>query len=212
MQNSTPAATAAKNDPKPAPAAKSAPSAWANPTSAGLVALSVACVCFFALLTGGVEASAMPLVGCWLIGGFVVQLVVALLDLKGGNHAGGNTFLYFSAFFMLVGGLEMLLKYNAITAGAPLDARIDGYAWSVLTLVTWLWTPAFFVKFSLLSIALVFLDLALPIIALTDLTLLPKTAAPIAGWLLLASGAVALYLCAAQVVNTAYGKNIYPVI
>ncbi len=83
---------------------------WANPTPAGLVALAAACACFFALLTGRVSASAMPLIGCWLLGGFVIQIVVALLDLKSGNLAGGNTFLFFSAFFMLVSGLEMLLR------------------------------------------------------------------------------------------------------
>ena len=211
MQNSSTAAAAAKQNVKPMPEPKqAASSAWANPTPAGLVALAVACGCFFALLTGGVETSAMPLLGCWLLGGFVVQLVVALLDLKGGNHAGGNTFLFFSAFFMLVSGLEMLLKYNAITAGAPLDGRIDGYVWCVLTLVIWLWTPAFFVKFSLLSLIVVLLDIAAPIIALTDLTILPKTASPIAGWLLLGCGVIAIYLCSAQVVNTAFGRKVYP--
>ncbi len=210
MQHSSTAAVAAKHDIRPMPEPKQAVKEWANPTSAGLVALAVACACFFALLTGGVEPSAMPLLGCWLLGGFVIQLVVALLDLKSGNHAGGNTFLFFCAFFMLVSGLEMLLKYQAIAAGSPLDARIDGYAWCVLTLVTWLWTPAFFVKFSLLSVVVILLDLALPIIALTDLGVMAKTASPIAGWLLLASGVVAIYLCAAQVVNTAYGRKVYP--
>ncbi len=210
MQNSSTVAAAAKQAPAPTPAPKAAAKEWANPTSAGLVALAVACGCFFALLTGGVEPSAMPLIGAWLLGGFVVQLVVALLDLKGGNHAGGNTFLFFCAFFMLVSGLEMMLKYQAIAAGSPLDARVDGYAWCILTLVTWLWTPAFFVKFNLLSVVVIFLDLALPIIALTDLGVMAKTASPIAGWLLLASGLVAVYLCAAQIVNTAYGKKVYP--
>ena len=185
---------------------------WANPTAAGLVALAVACGCFFALLTGRVEPSAMPLVGCWLIGGFFVQIIVGLLDLKGGNAAGGNTFLFFSAFFMLVGGLEMLLKYNAIASGAPLDARIDGYAWAVLTLALYLWTPAFFVKFSLLSIVVALLDIALPFIALTDLGALPKEWARISAWSLLASGLVAIYLSAGIIVNGAYGRKIYPLL
>jgi len=183
---------------------------WANPTPAGLVALAVACACFFALLTGRVSASAMPLIGCWLLGGFVIQIVVALLDLKSGNLAGGNTFLFFSAFFMLVSGLEMLLKYNAITAGAPLDGRIDGYAWTVLTIVVWLWTPAFFAKFSLLSIIVALLDIALPFIALTDLGLLPHSFAHISAWSLLAAAAVAVYLCSAIVVNAACKKTVYP--
>lgn len=183
---------------------------WANPTPAGLVALAVACACFFALLTGRVQASAMPLVGCWLMGGFVIQLAVALLDLKGGNATGGNTFLFFSAFFMLVGGMEMLLKYQAIQSGAPLDARIDGYAWCILTLVVYLWTPAFFTRFSLLSVVVLLLDVALPFIALTDLGVLEKSWSQVAAWSLLGAGLVAVYLGAAMVVNGAFGRKVYP--
>ena len=183
---------------------------WANPTAAGLVALAAACACFFAMLTGRVEASAMPLIGCWLIGGFVIQIVVGLLDLKGGNHAGGNTFLFFSAFFMLVSGIEMFLKYNAIVAGTPLDGRIDGYVWLFLTVVMYLWSPAFFVKFNLLSVIVILLDIALPFIALTDLGVIAKSYGQIAGWSLLCAGIVAVYLSAATVVNTAFNKKIYP--
>lgn len=183
---------------------------WANPTAAGLVALAVACACFFAMLTGRVEASAMPLIGCWLLGGFAVQVIVALLDLKGGNHTGGNTFLFFSAFFMLVSGLEMLLKYKALTGGAPLDGRVDGYAWGILTLVMFLWSPAFFTKFNLLSVIVLLLDIALPFLALADLGLIAKTYTHISAWALLFAGFVAIYLSAATVVNTAFGKKIYP--
>ena len=183
---------------------------WANPTPAGLVALAAACACFFALLTGRVEASAMPLIGCWLLGGFVVQIVVALLDLRGGNSTGGNTFLFFCAFFMLASGLEMFFKYNAIVAGSPLDARIDGWAWGALTIVLLLWTPAFFVKFSLLSVIVALLDIALPFITLIDLGLVSKAWAHVPAWALLCAGGVAIYLCSAMVVNGAYGKKMYP--
>lgn len=185
---------------------------WANPTPAGLVALAVACACFFALLTGRVEHSAIQLVGCWLLGGFVIQLIVGLLDLKSGNGTGGNTFLFFSAFFMLTGGLEMLLKFNAMTAGTPLDARIDGYAWSVLAVVVLLWTPAFMTKFTLLSVIVLLLDVALPIVALTDLAILSKSFAPVAGWALLLAAIVAMYLSAGLVVNQACGRTVYPLL
>ena len=186
------------------------PKDWSNPTPAGLGALAVACACFFAMLTGRVETSSLPLIACWLLGGFVVQLVVALLDLKSGNATGGNTFLFFCAFFMLVGGLEMLLKYKAILAGAPLDARIDGYAWSILTIVLLLWTPAFFKPFGLLSVIVALLDVALPFIALIDLGILPASFGQIPAWALLGAGLVAVYLCSAMVVNNAYGRVVYP--
>ena len=183
---------------------------WANPTPAGLVALAIACACFFASLTGRVETSALPLIGCWLLGGFVVQFLVGILDLKSGNQAGGNTFMLFGSFFMLVGGIEMLIKYQAIIAGSPLDVRLDGYAWSVLAVVLIMWTPAFMKIFSLLSIVVLFIDIALPFIALIDLGVLPKSFAHIPAWALLAAAVVAVYLSAAQIVNQAHGRTVYP--
>ena len=185
---------------------------WANPTPAGLVALAAACFCFFALLNGFVEKSAMPLIGCWLLGGFAVQVIVGLLDLKGGNHAGGNTFLFFSAFFMLTSGLEMFVKYSSLSAGTPADGRIDGYAWLALTIAVYLWTPAFMKPFNLLSLVVIALDVALPFIFLVDLQVLPLSFSPVAAYALLAAGLVALYLGAALVVNTAFGRTVYPVI
>ncbi|MDR2018348.1 MAG: hypothetical protein LBQ00_05705 [Syntrophobacterales bacterium] len=195
-------------DKTPAPV----PKEWANPTPAGLVALAVACFAFFALLNGYVEKSAMPLIGCWLLGGFVIQIVVALLDLKGGNYAGGNTFLFFSAYFMFVSGLEMFLKYNGIASGAPLDSRVDGYTWLALTLVVYLWTPAFLKTFNLLSIVVLALDVALPFITLLDLKVLPHSYACVPAFALLTSALFAIYLGAALVVNTTFGRTIYPVI
>ncbi len=183
---------------------------WSNPTPAGLVALAIACFCFFALLSGRVTGGALPLLGCWLLGGFVVQFTVALVDLKGGNTTGGNTFLFFSAFFMLVGGLEMILKFNAVTNGIVLDAHIDGWAWLVLTLVLYMWTPAFFKTPLVLTLIILALDVALPFIAFMDLGILPKTYSVIPAWSLLMAGIFGIYLSAAIVVNTAFGRQIYP--
>lgn len=183
---------------------------WSNPTPAGLVALAVACFCFFALLTGRVTGAALPLLGCWLLGGFVVQFVVALVDLKGGNTTGGNTFLFFSAFFMLVGGLEMIMKFNAANNGIALDARIDGWAWLVLTIVVYMWTPAFFKTPLVLTLIVLALDVALPFITLMDLGILPKTYSVIPAWALLIAGVFGIYLSAAIIVNTAFGRQVYP--
>ena len=183
---------------------------WANPTPAGLVALAVACFGFFALLSGKVEPSAMPLLGIWLLGGFVVQLVVGLIDLKGGNTTGGNTFLFFCAFFMFVSGLEMIFKFNMTNSGIKIDSHIDGWAWAALTLIMWAWTPAFFKTPALLTVIVLALDVALPFICLTDMGVLPATFKIIPAWALLVAGIAGFYLSAAIIVNTAFGKNVYP--
>jgi len=184
---------------------------WSNPTAAGLVALAVACFCFFGMLNGHFGASDDPnrlLVGCWLIGGFVIQIIVALVDLKGGNHTGGNTFLFFSAFFMLSAGLGIFIKFF-FGAGA----LVDGYVWLAIMLVLFLWTPAFFKKFGILSLIVLALDIALPLLVLVDFNLLPSltaTFASVAGWVLIVAGLLAIYLSATMVVNNAYGRRVYP--
>lgn len=183
---------------------------WANPTPAGLVALAVACFGFFALLSGKVEPSAMPLLGIWLLGGFVVQIVVGLIDLKGGNTTGGNTFIFFCAFFMFVSGLEMIFKFNMTNSGIKIDSHIDGWAWAALTLVMYAWTPAFFKTPALLAVIVLALDVALPFICLTDMGVLPATFKIIPAWALLVAGITGIYLSAAIIVNTAFGKNVYP--
>lgn len=152
----------------------------------------------------------MPLLGIWLIGGFVVQFVVGLLDLKSGNMTGGNTFLFFSAFFMLVGGVEMLLKFKMATEKIPLDARIDGWAWMVLTLIMLLWTPAFFKTPLVLNGIVLALDVALPFITLIDLKVLSPAFKIIPAVALLIAGLLGIYLASAMIVNNAYGRQIYP--
>ena len=70
---------------------------WADPSPAGLVATALSCFVFFAMHSGRVEANAAPLLGIWLLGGFIVQVIVGLIELKHGNLIGGNVFLFYSA-------------------------------------------------------------------------------------------------------------------
>lgn len=188
-------------------------SGWANPAPAGLVALGVACFIFFALLSGKVTAGAMPLMGAWLIGGFVVQLSVGLIELKEGQMTGGNVFLYFSAFFMLVGGIEFFIKYFAIVQewSLPLDATVDGWAWLVLAFCLVLWTPAYFKGTSILASIVILVDIAVVQVAFLDLGVLSPAFKPVAGYALLFAGMLAMYLSAALILNNAYGKTILPI-
>jgi succinate-acetate transporter protein len=179
---------------------------WSNPTPAGLVALAAICICFFAILDGHIDMTpgTMLVFGGWLIGGFIIQILVGLLDLKSGNHTGGNTFMFFSAFFMLATGIGMFVKGMGFTA----DPTIEGYAWLTLMLVLWLWTPAFFKKIGILSFIVLFVDIALLFIVLRDFGYGEFIA--FGAWSLLIAGVLAIYLSAAQVVNNAFGKKLYP--
>lgn len=185
------------------------PKDWANPTPAGLTALAVACFSFFALLTGQVDAQSTPLIGLWLLGGFIIQIVVALCDIKAGNTPGGNAFLYFSAFFMFVSGSEFIMKFFCGVQGIVLDGRIDGWAWLVLTLVTYLFTPAFFKSNKCLMFVILALDVALPFIVLRDLKIVDF--GMVAGTALLVSGCIAIYLAGAMIINGSFGKTILPI-
>lgn len=183
---------------------------WANPSPAGLVALGVATFAFFAMLSGNVDPSARLFAGIWLLGGFVVQIVVALIDLRMRNVAGGNTFLFFAAFFMLVSGILLIVKWWAAEKGIEIDGRIDGYVWIVLTMSTILWTPAFFKSTKLLTFVILFIDVALPFITLMDLKLIPASFSMIPAIFMLLAGITAVYLAAAIVVNETFGKKVFP--
>jgi len=195
-------------------------SEWANPAPAGLIALAVACFCFFALLTGKVTTGALPMLAGWLLGGFVVQVAVAIIELREGALVGGNIFLFFSAFFMLATALKYLIRsYIPETAllGAdkmPLevDHSIDGWAWLVLSLALLLWTPAYLKRSpAMLTMVILALDIGVPIVALRDLKILPAATwnAP-AGWFLLIAGIFGIYVASAIIVNDAYGKKLFP--
>lgn len=184
---------------------------WANPAPAGLVGLAMACFTFYAVLTGKVDHSCIPLLGCWLVGGFIIQVVVGVMELLEGNSTGGNVFLFFSAFFMLVGGMEFFVKFMAHTNAWTIDARIDGWAWLSLAIALLLWTPAYFKAPLILTLAVLALDVAVPLVAFMDMGVIAKaTWAPIAGNFLMISGLLALYLSSAIIVNTAFDKQIFP--
>jgi succinate-acetate transporter protein len=185
---------------------------WADPSPAGLVALALALICFYAVLGGHVQATAAPLVGLWLLGGFVVQLVVALIELKKGATTGGNAFLFFSGIFMLVGGLGFIFKYFAAINKWPIDVTIDGYAWLILALALIVWTPAYLKTAPMLmSLLVLMLDVGISLIAFMDLHLLSHSVAIIPAYMCIIGAAISLYLSAAIMINTAFGKSVLPI-
>lgn len=185
-------------------------SGWANPAPAGLVALAMACFVFFALQTGKVTGAVIGLMGLWLLGGFVVQVIVGILEILEGNTTGGNVFTFFSAFFMLVTGLELIFKFFAGMYGWKIDARVDGYAWMALSASLTLWAPAYLKSVKTMTLLVFALLPAIWIVSFTDMGVWPKTLVPVAGWFLFIAGWLGIYTSTAIVLNTAFGKTILP--
>ncbi|NLU50780.1 MAG: hypothetical protein GXX09_10330 [Syntrophomonadaceae bacterium] len=184
---------------------------WANPGPAGLTALAIACFTFYAVLTGKVDHSCIPLLGCWLIGGFIVQLIVGIVEILEGNLLGGNVFTFFAAFFMLTGGLEFFVKYAGAVNGWTIDARIDGWAWLVLSITLIIWTFGYLKTAPLaLNMVVIALDVACPIVAFRDLGILGASYSAIAGNMLLLAGIFGIYVAAGIILNGSFGKTILP--
>lgn len=184
---------------------------WAAPGSAGLVALAVACFGFFAVLSGTVKPTAVPVLGLWLLGGFVVQISVAIIELRKGIVTGGNVFLFFAAFFMFVGGFEFIFKYLVALNGWPVDFTIDGWLWLPLWISLMLWTLAYLKESpAIMSLVVLLLDVGVFFVTFMDMGVLPRTWAPVAAYFLLGAGVFALWVAAAGIVNNAFGHAVLP--
>lgn len=192
---------------------------FANPGPAGLGALAMACFTFYAVFAGKVDQGALPLLACWLFGGFIVQLIVGLIELKDHNLTGGNVFTFFAAFFMFTAALSCIMKYIIIQGVAPgemttaiLDGRIEGWGWLAGTGFLIAMTPSYLKSTKLLFLVAVLLDVALICITCIDLKIVTNVAMfkAITSWMLLISGIIAIYLAAAVATNTNFGRTILP--
>ena len=186
---------------------------FATPGPAGLAALAVACFGFGAVFLGKVAVEGLPLLAAWLVGGFIVQFTVAVMELKDHNITGGNVFLFFCAFFMAAAALSTTAKFFMIKFGMKPAVHVEGWMWMAGAVFLTLVTPAYAKSTSLLFFAVVLIDIALWCIVGLDSGWYgsPAVSKPIVGWALVIAGWFGLYLAGATTCNTVYGKTIYPV-
>jgi succinate-acetate transporter protein len=169
----------------------------------------MACFLFFALLTGQVDGSAAPLLATWLVGGAICQIAAGLIELKDHNISGGNLMLFFGTFFMIVGAVELITKTILAKNGMTFDSRIDGWGWLCAFLVLVCFTPCYLKSNKVFFWTVIFADIGVLCLALAELHI-ATFLAPFAGWSLLLTGLGALYLVAATLINTTFGKPVIP--
>lgn len=185
----------------------------ASPGPAGLVAFAVACYTFFGVFMGFVTYEGLPLLAAWLLGGFVVQIIVAGKELDHGELLGGNVFCFFQGFFMLTGAVSSFFKWLAPILGLTLSSKVEGLGWGACTLALILWSPAYFkLANGTFSLAIIFTDIALVLISLKDLGLIGASVNIVVAFCLLIAGTLGIYVASAVQLNTAFGKPVLPLL
>ncbi len=186
---------------------------FANPLPAGLGALAMACYGFGAMLSGKVTHDAAPILAAWLIGGFFVQIVVAIIEFRDKNLPGANVFLVFSSIFMLTGALSVGSKYFLHAAGMNFDASIEGWLWLAISLWIYIMLPCFLKSPKILFILGFLLCIALACLIALDFGIKPNRAliAQTGAYCLFTAGSLAIYLAGAMSLNAHFGKQILPI-
>ena len=183
----------------------------ASPTPAGLVAFAVACYTFTAVFAGLVPGEGLFLLGCWLVGGFVVQIIVASKEIDHGVQLGGNVFLFFQGFFMLTGAISSFAKYLCLFVW---NTMVEGFGWLACTLALIIWTPGYLKTANKpFAAAVVFTDIALIGVILNDMYLLGSAAGivkPIVAICLAIAGSLGIYVASAIQLNSCFGKTVFP--
>lgn len=182
----------------------------ANPAPMGLGALAVAVFGIFALHTGMVEPSAVPLLAIFFFAGFIVQLLTGLKELEHGSIAGGNVFCIFGCLLLLALGMEMMFSYFSAMHGLSVDSTIMGWILLPIAIILTGVTPAFFKSPLSLVLVLIPIDVALFLLSFMDLHILPHGFHMATGILLLLAGIFALYTLIGVILNTVYNRTILP--
>lgn len=172
----------------------------ASASPAGWIAYSIACWLAAAALCGFVNPDAYLLAGCVALACFVPYLIAAITELKLGNGPGGNTWLYFCAFFALGSALCYLAQYFAAVYGWSLDIRILGFEWIILAIVLILTTPIFLKGSPVALISIIAADVGLLTVALVYWGV---PLAQISGWALFAAGLLGWWMGAAGILEPA---------
>ena len=188
----------------------------ASPAPAGLVAFAVACYTFTGVFSGLVKGDGLFLLGCWLLGGFVVQIIVASKEIDHGVLLGGNVFLFFQGFFMLTGAIASMAKYLCLYVWmTPYNTVVEGFGWLACTVALIMWSPGYFKTANgTFSLAIIFTDIALIGVILNDFGILgvaaPYVKYAVAGSLFIA-GSLGIYCASATQLNTAFNRTVLPV-
>ena len=183
----------------------------ANLSPADLVGIAVVTFGLFGLLSGKVQQAGIIFIAAWMVGGFVIQVITAVINALKGNMLAANLGLMFSSYLMLSSAISFTIKYCSGLYGFPIDPTMEGFLWMPLWIIIWLWTPAFLkaTPFSFNLMVFCF-DIAIPLLCLSSFGLLGGMGMFVLTWFLLLTGIMALWNAAAMVLAEVFQRPLLP--
>jgi succinate-acetate transporter protein len=173
---------------------------FANAVPVGLASFAVSTIMFFALLTGRVSFSVLPVLGVFQFGVLIIQLSCAWICFRNKDLGGASIYMLFSGTALFAGGMEFLGKL-----GAP---SLEAWVYLVVAVVLLLWLPGYFKAPPTIAIAILFLDLAFFCVAIMDFGVMGF--APIGGYCFLVAAVFAAYSSGALFLFEEFGKVKLP--
>lgn len=182
----------------------------ASPASA--LALGTSTMGVFCALTGIIGPDGLPLLALWLLGGFSIHLYAGIAALRRGNSLDAAIFVYYGNYLELVGGIGFFLKWLSATQGLKINFLLDGFMWIPLAIGLWFWSYAIFRECpGVLSIGILFADIAFPLISLTGMGVLGAPFSFAAGICLLGTSVCFIYMGGAGLLASVYQHPVLPV-
>jgi succinate-acetate transporter protein len=165
----------------------------------------------FASLMGYIPASNhVPILVVSILAGFLVFLG-GFIELIRGDILGGTLNLVFGLFFIMLSGVVNLLVFQGSLFNVPVESgTATGWIFLALGITLVILTPINFFLSGIVSMLLLCADVGVLIIAFVSLGVLSPSLMPLAAWLILILGLIAMYISAGTLYNTVLGKAIFP--
>ena len=205
MTDTAPASTPASTAASPSPAAAPAPE-WGDPFPLGLASFGISALVLASVMSGMIDAAATPAVlSLALALGFLTEIVAGVIHFRRGETFPGLVFTAYAGFWL---SYALLVQFYAPMVSA------DGAAVTGMFLLAW----ALFSTYMLLAalrtntttVAIFVLLCAVFYLAAFGAFSESTGLGHLAGYVLVADAALALYASAAVIVNTTWDRAVLP--
>lgn len=196
---------------------------WGDPTPAALFAVGAGTTAVWALLTGRVGLTDLPILIVWLLGPALVLTICGLIALRRGDAVGGGLNLAFGILFFGVpalGYIFLLGGINLSELGIPVlpTLALNGWVFFILGAILFAFVPIMARQSWLFMLALLVFGVGVWMLAAFNLQSMTTQmvgawhmVGVISGWLIGLAGLAMVYLGMAMALLYGLGRMVLPI-